>query len=293
MKKVVVKLSALTLTLLLVTFFSCKKAENETKETITSAEDNTISESALSTAFDAVDDVSSTDGRTGKTGSTILPSGAVVTFTDSLFNDGDGVDYYIDFGALGSSAPKGLLCLDGRYRSGKIFISQSKRYFEVGCVVTVIMKDDATAHYVGDGSEMVKLVADVTITRTGASQVTINTANGKAVTSSGTIEFSSNKTITKTVDPGPGVWGDEYEVTGNGSGKNRNGDAYTWNITKTLTKQLNLGCARTFTKGVIELINTSSNNKLSINFDPFNNGACDRTVEITLPGGIKKTITVN
>jgi hypothetical protein len=46
-----------------------------------------------------------------------------------------------------------------------------------------------------------------------------------------------------------------------------------------LLKRLQQGCARTFVKGVIAIENEDSRNPLEVDFDPFNNAACDRTAK--------------
>lgn len=272
-----------------MTIAGCKKVE-ELQESITSAEDQAISESVVSSTYDVIDDVGATS-QFGKTGSTILPSGATLTFTDTTLSDSDGYEYVIDFGPLGTTTPKGLLCLDGRYRAGKLIITQSKKFDEIGCVINCTIAD-ADEYHVGDGSEMVKFTGGIKVTRTGANSVGIEITNGKAVTSKGTIESHSNKSITRTQDNGPGTLGDEFEISGTGGGKNRDGESFNWNITTPLVKKVSAGCATTFVKGVIELSN-SKGSKLTFNFDPYNNGACDKTVEVTLPNGTKKTFTVN
>lgn len=293
MKKHIIKTGLLFFCAGTLAIVGCKKAVEDLKDTATSAEDNVFAESALSSAYDVVDDVSSTDGKTMKNGSTILPSGATVIFTDSIFDtDGDGTEFIIDFGPLGT-APKGILCQDGKYRSGKIRVTLSKRYSEQDAELVAYFADDADAYNIGDGSNMTRLTGQVKIKRTAPESVSIETTDGKATYSKGTIEFFSTKNITRTAGGAqPGSLGDEFAITGNGGGKNRDGDDYTSSITETLVKKVTTGCADTFVKGKIELKNTKSGKALKINFDPFNDAACDKTVEVTLPNGIKQTISV-
>jgi hypothetical protein len=99
-------------------------------------------------------------------------------------------------------------------------------------------------------------------------------SDGKTATNKGT------RNVTKISGQSTaGVWGDEYEVTGSGSGVNREGDAYTWRVTTPLLKRLQLGCARTFVKGVISVKNEDAGRSLDVDFDPYNNAACDRTAK--------------
>ena len=282
------------LALAVLGFAGCKKAVEEAKDTVVSAEDNVFAETAMASAFDVIDDVGTTDGKVMKSGSTILPGGAILNFTDSTYSDGDGVEFNVDFGNYDANAAmKGLLCPDGRYRAGKIFISVSDHYLNVGTILTATFNDDASAYYCGNGLSMTKVTGELKVTRSAQNQVKIVVSNGKAVYEQGTVEFHSDRTVTRTVGQGqPGSMGDEYEITGSGGGKNRDGEEYTTSITEKLVKKIQDGCADTFIKGKIELTNTSSGAVLKIDFDPGNNAACDKTVQVTLPNGLKKSVTV-
>jgi len=269
------------------TFSACKKVD-EIKETTVSAEDNATMESAFASTYDVADDVSSSDSRFGKSGNTILPSGAVFTVTDSIFDtDGDGIAYTLDFG----SSANGILCNDGIYRAGILRIEQSKKFSEIDCQLTIDIVD-ADGYYIGDGTHMTHITGKSVITRTAENEANFKVTDGKGKNDNGTIEFYTDKTVKRTVDNGVGTIGDEFEASGNGGGKNRNGDTYTYTTPVPLYKKIQDGCSNTFVKGKIELTN-SSNSTLTIDFDPYNDGACDKIAEVTLPGNIKKIITVN
>ncbi len=133
MKKLII--SSLFLASLSITFYSCRKDDKtETKETITSAEDNSTAENEFTSVFDVADDFTSNDGRT-RSGNTILPNGAIINFTDSSYSDGDGIECTIDFGPKNPIAPFGRLCNDGRYRAGILHITSSNRYGVVGNII--------------------------------------------------------------------------------------------------------------------------------------------------------------
>ena len=267
--------------------FSCRK---EKLETITSAEDNSTAESEFTAAFDLGDDVASGDSRFKKASSTILPSGAVLTVTDSLFTDGDSKEFFIDFGAKGSTAPFGLLCGDGRYRAGKIHFTLTGPYLTVGSVLTINI-DDADQYFSGNGAEMTQITGKKVITRTQTNQFTVDVTNGKAINDKGTITWQANRTITKITDAGPGLVGDVFEIIGTASGTNRNGEAFTVDITVPLKKKIQIGCANTFVKGKLTLKNTDTSKEINVDYDPFNDEACDKTAQATI-NGKKFTYTV-
>ncbi len=281
MKKLNLSVAFMFLAVASVSLTSCRKDKNETAETIVSAEDNATAENEFTSLFDVADDFSSNDART-RAGNTILPSGAVVTFQDSSFMDGDGVECTIDFGPLKTSVPKGTLCQDGRFRAGKIHLSITKRYFMDSAQVTITADENDNFFGGSDGVNMTKLTGSIVLTRMSETSIKIDVSNARAINDKGTVSWQSTRTITKLLDNGPGILGDQFQVTGSASGINRNNENFTVNIDEPLLKKVEMGCARTFVKGKITLTNTSSGKTLKIDYDPFNNQACDLSAKVTI-----------
>jgi len=94
-----------------------------------------------------------------------------------------------------------------------------------------------------------------------------------------------------TVDGGSeGLLDDEITVTGSASDcVNKRGTVYSVDITEALVRVLKPGCSNIFTQGKMELKNSGSS--FTVKAD-FGDGTCDNQVEVTLPGNVKKTITV-
>ncbi len=276
-------ISSLFLAGISVTFYSCKKekTKNDTAETITSAEDNATAENEFTSIFDVTDDFASNDAKT-RGGNTILPSGAIVNFTDSSFSDGNGIECTIDFGPLKSTAPFGTLCHDGRFRAGILHLTSTNRYGIVGCVVTVSATDTDNYYGGSDGTNMTKLTGTIALTRTTVNSINVKVSNATATNDKGKVSWESDRTITKTVDPGIGLLGDEFDITGSANGTNRNGEKFTITIDKPLHKKIELGCARTFVSGKITLTNISSGKTIMVDYDPYSNAACDLIAKATI-----------
>lgn len=266
---------------LLVTAGESCKAVQDTKESFTSAEDFATAETVFAGTFDMADDVNQTDGKIKKGSSTILPNGAIFTWIDSVM-DSDGIKYTLDFGSLGTTTPKGLLCGDGKYRAGKLNVSVSKPYLQVGANATVSAAAGDN-YYIGNGLDMFRVEGNLSVTRSAVDSLDIVMTGGKVTNDNGkTATFGGTKAIKRISDGGlAGIWGDVYQVKGNGSGVNVNGENYTWRITTPLLKKMSLGCSRTFVKGVIEVKNDAANNALIVDFDPYTNEACDLAVRVT------------
>jgi hypothetical protein len=284
MKKKVLSALALAAALGVLAVSSCSKVEDEIKNTTTTAEDITRSEAYLASIFNIASDVASSDSSLKKDGSTLLPAGAQLVFTDSSFTDGTGVAYYIDFGPL-----PGLLCNDGVTRAGRLDVSQSKRYGELGCVLELNMPESNNFALSTTGG-MTSLSGKNTITRKNINTLNLKVENGKASnTTDGTITFSSDKDIVHQELGQDGINDDIFTEIGSGSGTNSAGKPYTWNITDSVVKIEKPNCSFPI-KGVIELTSESSTYK--IDFEP-DNGGCDKKVVIILPNGTKIPKTFN
>jgi hypothetical protein len=283
MKKNSLIFSLVTLATASVFFVACNKDKNATLETIVSAEDNSTAENEFTSLFDVADDFSSNDRRT-RAGNTILPSGAVVTFQDSSYTDGDGVEATIDFGPVKTTVPKARICQDGRFRAGKIHIKSNRRYF-LDSAEIVITVSDSDKYFAGsDGVSLTQLTGTVKIKRVDATTLKIDVLDARAINDKGIVAWQSSRTITKLVDAGAGILGDQFQITGQASGVNRNSENFTVNIDVPLLKKVEMGCARTFVKGKITLSNTSTGKTISIDYDPYNNQACDLFAKATING---------
>ncbi len=263
-----------------IAFTSCRK---ELTESIQSASDNAAIETEYAQIYDVVSDYASTDTRTGKTDDLILPSGALVIFNDTTFTDGDGIDFYLDYGPVDHGASfKGILCKDGRYRAGKIHVSMDHRWSDFPCAINVTIAS-SDEYYVGNGTKMYKVTGLKTITRTSTTSYTVEVNNATLQRDNGTVSWNSSRAVTQSYDAGTGWYNDEYTVSGSASGTNANGVTYTVVTTTPLKKKLTLGCLTTFIAG--KLLVTNSNGKvLEVNYDSYNNEACDKTVTITYNG---------
>lgn len=279
--------------LTLLFFTSCNDGSLlEFRETVDAAEDNATLETEFTALYDLLDDVSATDPKLGKTGSTILPSGATLNYLDTSWIDGDGKEFLIDFGPLGTVSPKGMLCKDGKYRAGKVRITLNKPFMQVGSILDVKL-DENDQYYSGDGEKMTQLTGNFTIIRTGQETLRMEVVNGIAKTDDGReLKWTLvNRTVQRTKDAGPGVWGDHFKIEGEASGIGRNGDEFTVSITEPLIKKMETGCASAFVKGRLTISVNNGSKIIKVNYDPFNNEACDRVAEADI-NGRKTTFTV-
>ena len=268
------------LSLFIVFITSCKDDEvQEIIETIESAEDNALAENEFCSIFDYVNsegtDNSVIYGSVSKDpdiqeANKLLPECATVTV------DTNTRTITIDFGDVN------CLCLDGRYRRGKIIAIFTGKFREVGSSVSVTVED----YYLNDWA----ITGTKTITKAEEYKWNINVQNASITTEYGTISWSSNWNIERTEGNGTlNIFDDVYMYTGGASGVNRKGINYTVTIDQPLKKEISIGCWKNFTAGIWTLQNEGGGTMI-LNYDPIGGEPCDKIAEVTINGRTKRII---
>ncbi len=286
------KLLILLCGFLALTLSNCADEIPEVKENIFSAEDNSMAETHFMAMFDAAFDFIATDGKfKKKSGPTIVPSEKVkVTYNDSSFNDGDGIEVEVDFGPLdnpGEGEQKGILCQDGRYRAGRLNISVNQSVNSADFKATVRI-DKGHKYYSGDGVNMTQLSGRMIIRFIEPLIIGVKIEKAEVRNGDVEVDWEGEFTIVGHYEAGPGIWGDTYTVMGESSGMNREGESFTTVIEEPLIKKMENGCATTFIDGLITVSSTESTQVISIDYDPFEDQVCDRFAEAIING--RKTI---
>ncbi len=280
-----------------VIFTSCRKKENvkQTMESIQAAEDNGMVESEFDNAKDAADaEAGATPGVKRTTGVRrilmVLPQDSAKTSV-TVSDSGSYKKIELNYG----NDP--VACNDGKYRKGMIIYRVDSAFYK-----TTNAKASMTLvnYFAGfDKNNLTQFTGRRELTNNGANssgepQFTLSVTGASAITTSGTISWTSTRMITKTkgYTTPLNIWDDEYSVTGTASGVNRNGEAFTVNITTPLYKKIKLGCASTFVTGIWELTMTSSGKKMILNYDAYGDGACDKVAKVTINGN-DRIVVVN
>lgn len=255
----------------------------EVRETIDSAEDNALAEGEFISMYDVVDDFVSTN----MTATNILPSGTIILLHDTSFTDGDGIEFSIYFGELDTTYPLGALCNDGRYRAGYLRVRVTQPFSSVGSVIKIEANHDE-CFYTGNGEDMFKVECEITATRTELNKISLEVDDGVLLGDDYEILWEAERQIEVVDDVGPGFWGDTYEITGAGSGVNRKGEYYEVTIQEPLVKLMEQGCANTFKDGVLDVVVKASGKKITVDYDPYSDQACDKVAQAEING--KRTI---
>lgn len=265
--------SMLLLTMSTVFVTGCKKEKTEDVEDTdaSAAENNALAEGTFNDVSNISDEANSGSLSSYKNEGEQQILSACVTITRDTVSNPRVLT--IDFGDTN------CLCLDDRYRRGKIIITHTGKYRDSATTWTTTFVD----YFVNDNQ--------VTGTRTGTNNGrnaagnlswTI-TVDGSIVLANGggTITWISTRTREMTEGEGTAVWLDDmYSITGSASGTSAKGASYTMNITNPLIRDMSIGCRRHFTKGTFDL---TPSGKLTRTID-FGDGSCDALATVTING---------
>ncbi len=229
--------------------------------------------------FDIVEDVVSRNEFFLKKDDSFLPSSVIFYFTDTSFNDGDGLEAMLDFGSLGN-APHGVLCKDHKYRAGKIWLSLNKPYNESDAQLTISFSSEFP-FYSGDGEVMNAMKGNLTLTRASDNELILESSDLIFTTKDKDYQFQSNISITHEEDYGIGLINDILGFQGNVV---ITGDLEEVRLSTVmpLVKEYTLDCAKHILEGVMDIEVSSSSSEMSIDFDPYKDGACDNKYELTV-----------
>jgi hypothetical protein len=257
------------LLILSIAFVSaCKKNRDDLDDT-TVASDNEQSETFSNDVMNIADNAAKTGDagfRTSSEQEVYEGLGKCATITHDTISNPRMLT--IDFG------PVNCLCADGRNRRGKIIVSYTGRYFEVGSVKTMNFEN----FYRNDNKlEGTRTITNNGLDNRGRLNWTINAQNMKITKSNGKVH-TWNSVRTRTMLEGNDTQtytDDVYEITGSATGVNANGVNYTANITSPLRRALS---CRWIDSGTIEI---TPEGRATRTID-FGNGNCDDQATVSV-----------
>ncbi|GAB3194375.1 hypothetical protein GCM10027293_02510 [Pontibacter aydingkolensis] len=250
-----------------LTFTACQR-EDESQAAIEaeSAEDNALTEGEFTSVDAYVEDASAAEPLLA--GNMALAESLPACATSSYNRDTRTLT--IDFGTTNCT------CRDGLNRRGKIIAVFDGKYGEVGSSVTITPQN----YFVNDN----QLTGTKVKTYLGNRKISVVVTGASLTTPRGTATWQANRIIEKIAGyDTPRISDDVWLITGEASGVNRRGVAYTAVIEQPLKKVLAPGCARNFVAGVLTITNERGG-ILSLNYDPVGGEPCDKIAEVTVNG---------
>ncbi len=266
----------------LLFFVGCREEPIiEVSETHAGTEQSLQVFSELLSTYDIIEDFVSSNDLLFKKEESLLPSGVVIKIIDDDFLDGDGVEVVLDFGELGDE-PHGLLCKDKKYRAGTIRILSDKPYSSPGAKISLIFsKEDP--FYSGAGDKMILIQGEMYVERVGDQSITMQCSALKFQDGDEEISLITNLAFEKIHEAGLGILDDEIAISGELLLKKETGEVMLTSVSP-LKKKYTLDCAQHIIAGKLDLNQSTSMSKISVDFDPTGDQLCDNKVVITVNG---------
>jgi hypothetical protein len=248
-----------------VIYVGCKKDDVADTET-TSATDNSLCEGEFLRVLPTVNKIAIDEPgvhRWGPGGPTVQSCPSVSVNTPNQFP----LTMTIDYGAAGC-----IDSVDGKVRKGKMIVDMDRPWDSTGCIMTITLD----SFYVG----AIHFEGTTTITRTANNQFTMALNNGHCSKGGATpweIDWNTSKTITWTSGSQSSAANQVIEITGTNSGVDRNGQAFTANVTSPIVRDMS---CTWITSGTVVLTPTG---KAERTID-FGNGTCDNLGTVMIEG---------
>ncbi len=259
---------------------SCKKKEKDTfnpTEFQEAAEDQSRAEAESNFIGDAVDEQGeSPNRRVAGPDSSSLPRCAQVSY------DSTRRRLTIDFGDTN------CLCRDGVYRRGKIYVSFSGPRWPAPNATALITTD---SFYVNDNRHDVEKVLFHAGLNSAGHRIIRDTVRRHIITTpNGTIQWSATREYRQTQGQNTWMrWDDVWFIGGSSQGTSRRNSPFSTQITDSL-KIVGSCVFRIPVKGIIRL--NTQNHTVILNYDPYNNEACDRVASVQVDNQNPVNITL-
>ena len=270
MKKVNLIFVALTFISFAVLMSSCKKEETTQPADTAAAEDNSLAEGIFDNVSVMADEAYalSTNGPRAVDDSIVFGGCVTITLDTTVMPR----ILTIDFGE------ENCLCLDGKYRRGKIIVTFDGRYKRPGTVIT----HGFEGYYVNDHNvDGTKVVTNMGPNDLGHVYYTIEIVGViHLANNAGTISWNSSRQREWIQGYHTGNrWDDIYHITGTADGIRVNGLTWEAEIINPLRKEL---ACRFLVAGTIEI---TRENRPLILLD-YGNGDCDNIATVLINGEV-------
>lgn len=275
MKKIIFLASAIIFTTAIIFSTGCKK-NNEDKDQ-RAAIDNSTAENAFNDVFKQVDDAAKQTSQAGAQKVMQLDSIGCATVTITPF---DTVNWpktlTIDFGT------SYCLCIDGRYRKGKVIANLTGRYRDSATVITVTLDQYYVNNYHIEGTKTITNMGHIGLTNGTHNEVFNIVVANALITAPDGNQITWNSTRSREWIEGedtywPNWQDDVYLITGSAYGVDQNGNNYTVTITSALRVALN---CKWIESGTVEI----TPDGLATRTVDFGTGDCDANASVTING---------
>lgn len=199
---------------------------------------------------------------------------AEIIWIDSVFGNNEEVALKIELMGNNRIFPNDYI--------GEMEITVKRNYLELGSEVSVQISNTNPLIIDYEKNESYSLRGSIEIQRTLINTIEVDLQGLSIVSDSDVYKWEGLLTYNWVSGENiPGVINDIIDLSGDGTLKEENEIEFSWDITTPLTWNIEPYCTRYFTSGILLI---KDDERYNINFDPFENGACNDIVKITKAG---------
>ena len=199
---------------------------------------------------------------------------AKIIWIDSVFGNNEEVALKIELMGNNRIFPNDYI--------GEMEITVKRNYLELGSEVSVQISNTNPLIIDYEKNESYSLRGSIEIQRTLINTIEVDLQGLSIVSDSDVYKWEGLLTYNWVSGENiPGVLNDIIDLSGDGTLKEENEIEFSWDITTPLTWNIEPYCTRYFTSGILLI---KDDERYNINFDPFENGACNDIVKITKAG---------
>lgn len=199
---------------------------------------------------------------------------AEIIWIDSVFGNNEEVALKIELMGNNRIFPNDY--------TGEMEITVKRNYLELGSEVSVQISNTNPLIIDYEKNESYSLSGSIEIQRTLINTIEVDLHGLSIVSDSDVYKWEGLLTYNWVSGENiPGVINDIIDLSGDGTLKEENEIEFSWDITTPLTWNIEPYCTRYFTSGILLI---KDDERYNINFDPFENGACNDIVKITKAG---------
>ena len=182
---------------------------------------------------------------------------------DSLFNDGNGIVFQLQYPAMGIEKPAGFLGADAKFRAGVWEIMMSKKWSQDSVVFSIV---NVGAAFQGNGFDMFNWDGKIEGQKINANNIILN----------GSLKMQRNKEEIMQINPQIKIEVKQGFKTysGEGTGLAMDQSSYQFNVQNPLKQEDSCGAG--FVNGLLKI--SDNNYQASLDFNPYQTEACDRRV---------------
>ena len=199
---------------------------------------------------------------------------AEIIWIDSVFGNNEEIALKIELMGNNRIFPNDYI--------GEMEITVKRNYLELGSEVSVQISNTNPLIIDYEKNESYSLRGSIEIQRTLINTIEVDLQGLSIVSDSDVYKWEGLLTYNWVSGENiPGVINDIIDLSGDGTLKEENEVEFSWDITTPLTWNIEPYCTRYFTSGILLI---KDDERYNINFDPFENGACNDIVKITKAG---------